>query len=328
LDPTSKNYGKYDYVYIVDEIRGKDIKVHWSRFILWLGMELPREEMFANGGFGDSRLNHLVDTILNLTNAYNDTRQVIKTVYQDIFKTQALADMLDSNNPDGRTLLKSRMSLIDESKASRNTLIADVSEVFERLTINCSGIRDLVEVLQVALSSQTTIPVTKLFGLTSGGLNATKEQEQKNYYDVISSRQNNELLEKVEQLKEDICSYTGIDNQLMVISFPPLMQQTELEKAEMRKMHAETDNIYILNGTLNSEEVRLSRFGGERYSDDISLIEDSLVMQREANSSEVNPLPSNVKGMANNTDMEIKKPKKEKIVKQVPIPKPTVDVKA
>jgi hypothetical protein len=51
-------------------------------------------------------------------------------------------------------------------------------------------------------------------------------------------------------------------------------------------------------------------------------------MQREANSSEENPLPSNVKGMANNTDMEIKKPKKEKIVKQVPIPKPTVDVKA
>jgi hypothetical protein len=58
----------------------------------------------------------------------------------------------------------------------------------------------------------------------------------------------------------------GIEPDNWTVSFPPLWQPTEQERATTRKMVAETDAIYYDMGVVTSSEVRSSRFGSDEYS--------------------------------------------------------------
>ncbi len=58
----------------------------------------------------------------------------------------------------------------------------------------------------------------------------------------------------------------------------PLWQLTEKEKAETRKIQADTDAVYLDRQVLKSTEVRSSRFGGDTYSSETVLsAEDSSI---------------------------------------------------
>ena len=60
--------------------------------------------------------------------------------------------------------------------------------------------------------------------------------------------------------------FSGIEPDNWSIQFVPLWQNTEEQEANIRKIVAETDAIYLDRGVLDPTEVAVSRFGGNRWS--------------------------------------------------------------
>jgi hypothetical protein len=116
------------------------------------------------------------------------------------------------------------------------------------------------------------MPISKLFGQSATGLNATGEGDARNWYDAVAvyqaERRKRPAYEQI--LKLLFASKSGptrgIEPENWALKFPPLWQPTAKEQAETRKVVAETDQINYDMGLVTSEELRTSRFGGEEYS--------------------------------------------------------------
>jgi uncharacterized protein len=105
-----------------------------------------------------------------------------------------------------------------------------------------------------------------LVGQAPVGLNATGDSDIRFFYDQIRAEQEG-LKAKIEQLIKIINN----DAQGQVsIEFPALWQMTDGEKAELRRMEAGTNHIYLQEGVLLPEEVALKRFSGGEFSVDLT----------------------------------------------------------
>lgn len=92
------------------------------------------------------------------------------------------------------------------------------------------------------ISGAAEIPVTKLFGRSPSGLNATGESDLQNYYDMIAEKQEavlRPILNKV--LPPFIISTIGSLPEDFDFDFDPVAEPTDKERADLAKCG--TDNV-------------------------------------------------------------------------------------
>jgi phage-related protein (TIGR01555 family) len=116
------------------------------------------------------------------------------------------------------------------------------------------------------LAAAARLPVSLLMGQAPAGMNATGESDIRFFYDQVRAEQE-ALKPKLERLIKII---SANDNAKVSIEFPALWQMTDREKAELRRMEAETDRIYLQEGVLLPEEVAIKRFSGGEYAIDLT----------------------------------------------------------
>lgn len=116
------------------------------------------------------------------------------------------------------------------------------------------------------LSAAARIPVSLLMGQAPAGLNATGDSDIRFFYDHVKAEQE-AIKPKIERiyriLKND-------ENAECIIEFPALWQLTDKEQAELRRVEAETDRIYLQEGVLLPEEVAIKRFSKGDFSIDLT----------------------------------------------------------
>jgi hypothetical protein len=189
-------------------------------------------------------------------------------------KVSGLAEILSSNDEEALKKIYNRMNVISSSKSIINSILldADHGEDFMRDSISFAGISDMLNLMMALISSVTGIPVTKLFGISPGGLNATGESDIRMYYDEIRARQETILRPSLQRLSEIISQYIPGIEDTPEIEFNSIWQLTESEKLDNRKKQAEIDEKYINTGVYSADDVAESRFSGE-YSYDTNLSE-------------------------------------------------------
>ena len=108
--------------------------------------------------------------------------------------------------------------------------------------------------------------MTKLFGISPGGLNSTGDSDTYQYYDMVRAKQQTELLPIIERLVHIISEWQKIPEP--TIEFNPLEQMTEKEQAELeeKKANAEFTKMqtyqgYIDMGIMSPEIVEEIEFG-------------------------------------------------------------------
>jgi hypothetical protein len=110
-------------------------------------------------------------------------------------------------------------------------------------------------------------------------MNATGASDIRLFYDYIKSLQSSYLRPRIERLLRIVMKSAdgptgGVEPEQWSFEFRPLWQMNDKETAELRKMVAETDAIYISNGVLTPEEVTQSRYGGDKWSMETVIDED------------------------------------------------------
>jgi phage-related protein (TIGR01555 family) len=160
-----------------------------------------------------------------------------------------------------------RVEVMDLTRSAFRSQYFDTEEDFTRDVINFTGIPQILHILFMLLSADTGYPITRLFGISPAGMNATGESDMRNYYDGVRSLQNTEAYPIILRIVRIIRDWKGLEKE-PYIKFLPLQTMTEKETAELEKtkadkekVEADTYKVYVDMGVIEPYEVRHLKYG-------------------------------------------------------------------
>jgi phage-related protein (TIGR01555 family) len=282
LDPGLPRYGLPVYYPIkFGAINGveEEKPVHYTRVLEIHGDTLPRKAAAALSAddryWGISVLQRAEERLKTLGSSLGGIDQLLDEMSVGKYKIKDLAMLLSS--PEGRAAIQRRVELMDLTRSAFRSQYIDIQEEFSRDTVNFQGIPEVLHIIFMLLSADTGYPITRLFGVSPGGMNATGESDMRNYYDSVRSLQSTELKPILLYLLRIISEWKKIPEPY--IKFLPLETMNEKEQADLKKQEAETEKaeadtykMYVDMGVLESYEVRFLKFGNTL--DDIPVPKD------------------------------------------------------
>lgn len=279
-DPTEPKYGLPKVYRIQSSTYSGDTPfgtlIHETRTIRFDGTRTSVRRRQENSGWAESVLSRTSDIIRDFQTASESIANLLQDFSQATFKIKGLAKALAADK-DG--LVIKRLQMLDIARSIVRAVPLDEDEEFERKGAGVQGMADLYDRQMMRVSAATRIPVTLLFGRSPAGMNSTGESDIRLFYDHVASMQEAVLRPRLEYLLTILLNASdgptrGVEPGSWGFEFNPLFQEDAKEKAEARLSIARSDDIYLGHGVLTSEEVALSRFGGDKYSAETSLDKD------------------------------------------------------
>jgi phage-related protein (TIGR01555 family) len=109
--------------------------------------------------------------------------------------------------------------------------IMGTKDSFETKQYTFAGLSDVYEMFMLDVSGASEIPVTRLFGRSPAGMNATGESDMQNYYDSIEEKQEAYLKPIIDDLLPILCmSEFGSIPDDLDFEFEPVRRPSEEEK--------------------------------------------------------------------------------------------------
>lgn len=243
-------------------------RIHESRCLVFHGTLTGRRRKIENEGWAQGVVDRIYEVVRDFTASYAGAAHLLTDYAQAVFKIKGLAAMLAS---DQDALVIKRLQLLDLARSVARAIPLDAEgEDFDRKATPTSGLPELLDRMASRLSAATGIPLPVLMGQHPGGLNATGDDDARNWYNVIRSEQETHLRNPLALLLRVVAKAVGVDpkskDDQVTFDFRSLWQATEAETATTRKTVAETDALYHGIGVLDAAEISVSRFGGDKYS--------------------------------------------------------------
>lgn len=272
-DPSDPDFGKVEF-YTVTPSFGGVFNVHRDRVLEFKGEPVPSNEQHSEWWYwGMSVLQSIWDDLKDFGASRKHIVDILYEFVIGVYKLEDLANLLAEGNED---ILKTRMNAIDLSKSTIQSVLLGENEDFYRNSASVSGLPELLDRFMMFVSGLSGIPVTRLFGRSPSGQNATGESDLINYYDMIKPKQDNDMKPQLMKLINYINISKEIGNKRVqdpMVKFKKLFQLTESQEIQNRKIQSEIDNTYLNQGVLNADEVRESRFS-KGYSYETTIDED------------------------------------------------------
>ncbi|EAE1941530.1 DUF1073 domain-containing protein [Listeria monocytogenes] len=229
-------------------------QIHRSRIIHEQGLRFEGETK------GRSIFESLYDIITVMDTSLWSVGQILYDFAFKVYKT----DDIDTLNKDDKANLTAMLDFMFRTEA---LAIIKGDEQLTKESTNVSGMKDLLDYGWDYLAGAVRMPKTVLKGQEAGTLTGA-QYDVMNYYARVSSIQENRLRPQLEYLtrllmwaSEDGGPSIDPDSFEWAIEFNPLWNLDSKTDAEVRKLTAEADQIYIVNGVLDPDEVKETRFG-------------------------------------------------------------------
>lgn len=173
---------------------GGQIRLHPSRVVCFRAEPLP--SMWRGGWddrfWGRGRVPSLLEPAQNLDEALATFAAMIKDAMNLDIGIPEMLDMVSTQ--EGETRLMRRLGLMAAGSSVINAKLYDSGdkegkggEKVARHQVTWTGIPEVIRVYAEALSAASDIPVTRLWGTSAKGLNATGEGDEKNYKEMVES---------------------------------------------------------------------------------------------------------------------------------------------
>jgi len=277
-DVTKENYGKPTLYKI--KSNNSELLIHHSRLLLFTGDEAPKTLNSDSNYWGISPLSKFYDSCMAYDAVHHHTASIVEDFIQKVCKVDGYNDLLQTD--EGAIALSEKMKSIRRYASLRNIVYTDKNDEYSLQSANVSGLDALVKILKDKMVSDSNMPHNIILGSQlGGGLNNDGSAESRVWYDYVVKKQESELKPILRNAINKILSQTKVFGTISdaqksyEIVFESLWQLTQKEKAELHKLQAEADSIYLDRFVVTENEVRNSRFGDEEYSVETKLIEES-----------------------------------------------------
>ena len=242
-DPRSPNYGKPDF-YQLSTFTGL-LTIHPSRLVILTGDDLPDERYSGhNLGWGDPVLQAVLTDVRNLDATVGNVASLVFEAKVDIVSIDGFNEGLRSGGQAYENQVLTRGALAATGKGNNGTLLMDVLDKYEQKSASFATLPDIIDRFMQMVSAAAAIPMTKLFGMSPGGMNASGDADTRGYYDTIKVLQTLELTPATAILDECLIrSALGSRPPEVHYTWRPLWQPTTKERAETGKILADTFKI-------------------------------------------------------------------------------------
>ena len=233
------------------------VEIHWSRIIHFGGEEVSEAVKIENRGFGDSILQSCFASIRNRTAISQAGTAMAQDFRVDILKIGGLAQKSLS---DVREHFFRRMDVIARIRSVLSLIMISDNEEYVARQTNLNGWSDLSKHSAEDLAAETETPLTKLFGLAPGGLNADGEAQQQTWAALVHRGQTDKLEPALKQYYDVLAQVLGVAD-YGEIEFLPIWRESRKESAEATKLESEAYKNYVESQILNPMHVARSLFG-------------------------------------------------------------------
>ncbi len=217
-----------------------DLDLHASRCLPFFGATVPPSltgtaDDVAASYWGIPEMQHIYDDLKDFRSVFANVSNIMSELVIGKYTITNLEQILAS--PDAPALLKVRLNAMSDSKSLINAVLLGEGESYERDNISLSSVPETMDRYMIVLSGVSGYPVTKLFGRSAAGLNATGDGDKDNYYDRVKSEQN-ALDPTVQKFANMLAAAFGVTDDHSFI-FNSIYQQTPAQKAEATRVMSE-----------------------------------------------------------------------------------------
>ncbi len=234
-DPSDPDFGLPAYYTIRDEESGVLVsKVHHSRVIRFTGRELPCNEKIAEQYWGESEIEAIYTEVVKRDNVSSNIAALTFRANVNYMETDSMDQMLAVNNAEAQRRFWQTMQAQSVLESNFGTRLINKGDVMHNTQYTFTGLPDVYDRVMMDVAGAARTPVTKLFGRSPAGMNATGESDMNNYYDYIDGLRENQfrpLLEKI--LPVMLLSAWGAVPDDLDIDFPPLQTPDSSEIADI-----------------------------------------------------------------------------------------------
>lgn len=241
-DISDPDYGYPKYYTVTDPAGGGSVKIHHSRVIRFTGNTLPFWEEIAEMQWGASVVESIFDELRKRDNVSWNIAQLTFMANIRVLKMQDLGQLLAATDNESQAELLRTLEAQNMLLNNMGMQVMDAADGLETYQYTFGGLADCYQQFIMDISGAAEIPVTRLFGRSPSGLNATGESDLQNYYDMIAEKQESYLrpiLNKV--LPPFIISTLGSLPDDFDFEFDPVAEPTDKERADLAKCG--TDNV-------------------------------------------------------------------------------------
>ena len=140
--------------------------------------------------------------------------------------------------------------------------VVGLEEVIEQFDTGLADLDATIMTQFQLVAAAAGVPATKLLGTTPKGFNSTGEYEEASYHEELQSIQTHDLTRLVDRhhailIRSEIVGKFGVSKPFETgTKWESLDTMTAKEAADVNKIKAETDAIYLDKGVLDGQDVR------------------------------------------------------------------------
>lgn len=240
-DPSDPDFGLPAYYRIADSEGKIYARVHHSRIIRFIGRELPYLEKIAEMYWGESEVEALYTDVVKHDNVSNNMAALTFRANVDTMKVQNLDQLFSITSTERQLRFWRTMQAQSVCKSNFGVQLVNKDDEITNTQYSFAGLKDVYESMCLDLAGASRIPVTKLFGRSPAGMNATGESDLQNYYDYIDTLRESILKPIIYKLLPVLAmSAWGVIPDDLDITFPALWTPTAKEVSEIAKAKTET----------------------------------------------------------------------------------------
>ena len=237
---------------ITDALGHTVVSVHHSRVVRFTGRDLPYLERVAEMYWGESEIEALYKDVVAHDNVSANMAALTFQANINTMEYKGVEQLLSVASP---AVQRRFWSVMQAQSVLCSNFGMQVVEQGTKLTnqqYSFEGLQDVYESMCLNLCGASHYPMTRLFGRSPGGLNATGESDLRNYYDYVDSQRESKLRPAIQKLLPVLAmsAWGGIPDDLDFV-FPPLWTPTAKELADIAKVKAEAVVTGYQAGLLN-----------------------------------------------------------------------------
>ena len=229
-----------EYYSIVDA-RGHTVaRVHYSRVIRFIGRDLPEVERIAEMYWGESEVEALYKDVMAHDNVSANMAALTFQANINTMEVKGLEQLFSIGSSQAQRRFWNVMQAQSVLRSNFGTQLVEEGTKLTNTQYTFTGLQEVYESMCLNLCGASHYPMTKLFGRSPAGMNATGESDLKNYYDYVDSQREAKLRPALEKLLPVLCmSAWGFVPDDLAVTFPPLWTPTAKEMAEIAKTKSE-----------------------------------------------------------------------------------------
>lgn len=239
--------------YMVNNAEGRMVaRVHHSRIVRFTGRKLPYLEEIAELYWGESEVEALYKDVVAHDNVSANMAALTFRANINTMEVQNLEQLFSLGSVEQQRRFWNVMQAQSVMMSNFGYQLVNKGDQMKNTQYTFTGLQEVYESMCLNLCGASHYPMTKLFGRSPSGMNATGESDLQNYYDYVNSQREAKLRPVLERLLPimAVSAWGAVPDNLQ-IDFPPLWTPTAKEVAEIAKAKMETVVTPYQAGLLN-----------------------------------------------------------------------------